>query len=146
MVPHELIQQFFVFVLQAVDAGNWVFAHKLVKYGLEQHVFVHAEAHLNGAAHALVNVLGLNDRILILPQKLEGFVVKLAAGVGQLHPMVIAQKQRDLKFILHAGDFAAEGGLRQIQPLGGLGKAQLLGEGDEAFQIFNGHGEEALSA
>ena len=48
-------------------------------------MFVHAEAHLNSAAHALVNVLGLNDRILILPQKLEGFVVKLAAGVGQLH-------------------------------------------------------------
>jgi len=58
---------------------------------------------------------------------------------GEPHSLTIAVQQLDLQFLLKVTNLPAKRGLRDVQPLGGSRKIQLLGHGNEVTQMTQFH-------
>jgi hypothetical protein len=81
---------------------------------------------------------GVRDRghaLVPFPQQPAGDCQELGAGPGELDLAAIAGKQLRSQPGLQAVDLLAEGGLGQMQPLGGPREVQLLGHRYEIPQI-----------
>ena len=58
-----------------------------------------------------------------------------AACIGHRHAMVVALQQLHAEVGLQAADLLAQRGLRRVQPLGGTGETELLGDGHVVAQV-----------
>ena len=72
----------------------------------------------------------VHDGAQILEHMLA-LLVQAAAGLGQLHPLVGAQKQAHSQLVLQHGNLPADGGLGHMEDTGRAGKALGLRHGGE---------------
>ena len=93
----------------------------------------------------LLGLLGLQGPQIALQLAVQ-VVLPLQIGVEQLarrrQPQggVGAVQQGHPQIGLQLGQVLAEVGLRQVEPVGGLGDAALLDNGEKVFRIFDKHG------
>ena len=75
---------------------------------------------------------------------MPGIIQKLASFPGDVEPPGKPFKQSDAILIFDFGDHLAHGGLGNVQLPGSGTHAAGLGNGDEDFQMSEGHGRTLL--
>src|ERR1700746_854030 len=109
--------------------------------GLAQEIVSEQRHIANGefANLAAADSLGFFDRGLAIFEDPPGIDKDRLACRGSRHSFAPSIKQFYTEFAFQVVDLLAEGWLRNVQPVGGVGEVQLLGGSDEVFKFSDIH-------